>query len=129
MHEVVETFKNHECRVFNNFLEHTIKIGVKGTLCYDACKNLIQGSNSSHHLQILCNIANNDNLAIPAYHEFQFLYGPSTLKHNTLLMHQKLSAHAEVRSDFVKNCMALGWSFGYFPTEWCLFFICFRQSS
>ncbi|WOH14960.1 hypothetical protein DCAR_0934490 [Daucus carota subsp. sativus] len=107
VHEVVEPFKNLECRVFNKFVDHCVKIGVKGGLYYYACWKLIRGKNPTHHLQVLRVISNDDNLSFLAYYVFQSLYDPSTLKHNSILLHQKLSTDSDFRSDFINNCTTL----------------------
>ena len=107
VHEVVEPFKNLECRVFNNFVKHCVQIGVNGGLCYYACRKLIRGKNPAHHLQILRNISTNDKLSFLAYCVFQTLYDPSTLKQNANHLHLKLSTDPDFRSDFKKNCITL----------------------
>lgn len=107
VHEVVEPFRNLECRVFNNFVKHTVNIGVKAALCYDSCKKLIRCKNPVHYLQILEKICKDDNLSFLAYYIFKTIYHPSTLQENALHLHQKLAVDSDFRSDFQNNCMTL----------------------
>ncbi|WOH04059.1 hypothetical protein DCAR_0623464 [Daucus carota subsp. sativus] len=107
VHQVVEPFRNLECRVFKQFLKHCLKARVRGALCYFACKKLSRGENPDHHLQILRDLSADDNLAFLAYHIFQTLYHPSTLKENASILHEKLIRHAEFRSDLMNNCTTL----------------------
>ncbi|KAL1815734.1 hypothetical protein ACET3Z_018308 [Daucus carota] len=107
MHEIVEPFMNLEYRVFNNFLQHNISIGVKGALCYEACKNLIQGFNPMHNLQVLLNKSSDDRLSFLVYHVFQAIYDESSVRDSGLLLIQELSVSADFRSEFVKNCQTL----------------------
>ncbi|WOH15531.1 hypothetical protein DCAR_0935072 [Daucus carota subsp. sativus] len=107
VHEVVEPFKNLECRVFNNFVKHTVAIGVKGALCYKACKNLIRGNTPTQQLNILRNIANDDDLCFLAYCVFKTHYEPSSLQQNGQILHQKISESSKFRLEFESHCRAL----------------------
>lgn len=93
--------------VFNNFVKHCVKIGVKGGLCYYACRKLIRGKNPTHHLQVLRDISSDDNLSFLAYCVFQSLYDPSTLRPNANLLHQKVSTDPDFRSGLKNNCITL----------------------
>uniref|UniRef100_A0A161ZM06 Uncharacterized protein n=1 Tax=Daucus carota subsp. sativus TaxID=79200 RepID=A0A161ZM06_DAUCS len=118
VHEVIEPFKNLECRVFNNFVKHTVNIGVKGALCYHACKKLIRGNNPTQQLHTLSNIADDDNLCFLAYYVFKTIYDPSTLKQNGQILQQKISESAEFSFDLEKNCRALKGRFGKYNRFW-----------